>query len=76
MTYRMRWPDQPAVLNVGETVYQRAKGGVSEVAGQEAVARIYDDLAPGRWNNQDGRIEIAGTRSRHTWRSSSSPSAR
>ena len=58
---RQRWPDLPALLNVGETVYQRAKGGVSAVATQVAVARIYDDLAPGRWNNDVGRIEITGT---------------
>jgi len=61
VTYAVRWPDLPALLNVGETVYERAKGGVSAVASQVAVSRIYDDLAHGEWNNETQQIEIGGS---------------
>ena len=56
----MSWPDLPALLTVGETVYERAKGGVSGVAAQMAVSRIYDDLAPGVWDNDANQIMIRG----------------
>jgi hypothetical protein len=61
VTYKVRWPDLPALLNVGETVYQRAKQGVSAVASQVAVSRIYDDLAQGYWNNDEKKIEVSGS---------------
>ena len=51
--YSADWPQTPGLLNVGETVFQRAKGGVSAVASQVAVSRIYDDLAKGEWDNDD-----------------------
>ncbi len=57
--YRVRWPELPALLNVGETVFQRAKGGVSAVASQVAVTRIYDDLAESTWDNDAGVIAMA-----------------
>ena len=59
--YAASWPEAPGLLNVGETVYERAKGGVSAVASQVAVSRIYDDLAKGRWNNTTDKIELSGT---------------
>jgi len=40
--YHAVWPDLPPLLTVGETVYQRSKAGVSGVASQAAVSRIYD----------------------------------
>ncbi|MEI8081375.1 MAG: PKD domain-containing protein, partial [Actinomycetes bacterium] len=58
--YVSSWPALPALLNVGETVYERAKGGVSAIASQVAVARIYDDLTGGTWNNDTGAVEIKG----------------
>ncbi len=51
VSYRVSWPQLPALLNVGETVFQRAKGGVSAVGTQAAVTRIYDDLAASTWDN-------------------------
>lgn len=61
VTYAARWPDLPALLNVGETVYQRAKSGVSAIAAQVAVSRIYDDLAHGEWNNETQQVEVGAT---------------
>ena len=57
--YRVRWPELPALLNVGETVFQRAKGGVSAVGTQVAVTRIYDDMAASSWDNAAGNIVMA-----------------
>ena len=45
---------------VGETVYQRSKAGVSGVATQSAVSRIYDDIAPGAWDNEAKKITLEG----------------
>ena len=42
------------MLNVGEAVFQRAKGGVSAVGSQVAVTRIYDDLAESTWETTRG----------------------
>jgi hypothetical protein len=60
VAYNVSWPDLPALLTVGETVYERAKGGVSGVANQMAVTRIYDDEAPGKWDNDATKIVISG----------------
>ncbi|HEY74117.1 MAG TPA: PKD domain-containing protein, partial [Thermoflexia bacterium] len=60
VAYDVTWPPLPALLSVGETVYERAKGGVSGVANQLAVSRIYDDYAPGQWDNDAGKIVLAG----------------
>ena len=57
--YRVRWPELPALLNVGETVFQRAKGGVSAVGTQVAVTRIYDDIAASSWDNAAETIIMA-----------------
>ena len=57
--YRVRWPELPALLNVGETVFQRAKGGVSAVGTQVAVTRIYDDIAASSWDNAAETIVMA-----------------
>ncbi len=56
--YRVRWPELPALLNVGETVYQRAKSGVSAIGSQVAVTRIYDDIAASQWDNDAGAIAM------------------
>ena len=40
--YHAGWPDLPPLLTVGETVYERSKAGISGVATQLAVARIYE----------------------------------
>ena len=58
VTYDVTWPAQPALLAVGATVYERATGGVSGVANQLAVSRIYDDVAPGQWDNAAGKIVL------------------
>ncbi|MBC8447965.1 MAG: right-handed parallel beta-helix repeat-containing protein [Chloroflexi bacterium] len=60
VAYHADWPDLPPLLSVGETVYERAKSGISGVANQLAVSRIYDDLAPGSWNNDAEKIVIEG----------------
>lgn len=61
VTYQVSWPELPPLLSVGETVYERAKNGISGVATQAAVTRIYDDLAPGQWVNATQRIALDGT---------------
>ncbi len=61
VSYRVSWPELPPLLSVGETVYERAKSGISGVANQAAVTRIYDDMAPGVWNNDTGQILISGS---------------
>jgi len=61
VSYHADWPDLPPLLSVGETVYERAKSGISGVANQLAVSRIYDDLAPGAWDNEARKIVITGT---------------
>jgi hypothetical protein len=58
--YHAVWPDLPPLLSVGETVYERSKAGVSGVASQAAIARIYDDIAPGTWNNDVKKITLDG----------------
>ncbi len=58
VSYHVRWPELPALLNVGETVFQRAKGGVSAVGSQVAVTRIYDDLAESTWDNDAEAIAM------------------
>ena len=58
--YHAVWPDLPPLLSVGETVYQRSKSGISGVASQVAVERIYDDVAPGAWNNEAKKITLEG----------------
>ena len=58
--YQVVWPDLPPLLTVGETVYERSKAGVSGVATQSAVSRIYDDIAPGAWDNEAKKITLAG----------------
>nr|MBC8447967.1 VCBS repeat-containing protein [Chloroflexota bacterium] len=60
VAYHADWPDLPPLLSVGETVYERAKSGISGVANQLAVSRIYDDLAPGAWDNDAAKIVIEG----------------
>ncbi len=60
VAYHADWPELPPLLTVGETVYERSKAGVSGVANQAAVTRIYDDMAPGVWNNGTSKIEISG----------------
>jgi len=60
VAYHAEWPELPPLLTVGETVYERSKAGVSGVANQAAVTRIYDDMAPGVWNNGTKKIEISG----------------
>lgn len=61
VTYNVSWPALAPTLTVGETVYQRPKSGISGVAEQLAVARIYDDLAPGEWDNDAASIILTGT---------------
>ncbi|MBP8291854.1 MAG: PKD domain-containing protein, partial [Caldilineaceae bacterium] len=60
VTYNVTWPPLAPMLTVGETVYERSKNGISGVAEQAAVAKIYDDLAPGRWDNYVEKIVIGG----------------
>jgi hypothetical protein len=60
VTYNVAWPTLAPLLTVGETVYERSKNGISGVAEQAAVAKIYDDLAPGRWDNRAEKIVIGG----------------
>ncbi|MEZ4640489.1 MAG: PKD domain-containing protein [Caldilineaceae bacterium] len=61
--YDVSWPALPALLTVGETVYERSKNGISGVATQLAVAKIYDDEAPGVWNDTQQKIVITGSQS-------------
>ena len=61
VAYHATWPDLPPLLSVGETIYERAKSGISGVASQAAVSRIYDDIAPGTWDNGAKKIKLAGT---------------
>ena len=65
VAYATSWPALPGLLNVGETVYERAKGGVSAIASQVAVARIYDDLAGGDVEQRDRRGGDQGQGPRH-----------
>jgi hypothetical protein len=60
VSYHVDWPDLPPLLSVGETVYERAKSGISGVANQLAVSRIYDDLSPGHWDNTAQKIVVQG----------------
>ena len=60
VNYHADWPDLPPLLSVGETVYERAKSGISGVANQLAVTRIYDDLAPGAWDSNTQGIIVEG----------------
>lgn len=60
VAYHVSWPALSPLLSVGETVYERPKAGVSGVATQLAVSRIYDDLAPGVWNNTQKKIVLNG----------------
>jgi len=60
VAYHADWPDLPPLLTVGETVYERAKSGISGVANQLAVSRIYDDLAPGQWDSDTQKIVVQG----------------
>ncbi len=59
--YQVAWPDLPPTLVVGETVYERAKNGISGVAEQLAVNKIYDDIAPGQWIENSIVIEGSQT---------------
>lgn len=61
VNYQVAWPPLPALLTVGETVYERSKSGISGVATQLAVAKIYDDEAPGVWNDVQQKIVISGS---------------
>jgi hypothetical protein len=60
--YQVTWPPLPALLTVGETVYERSKNGISGVATQLAVTKIYDDEAPGVWNDAQQKIGRVGRR--------------
>ncbi|RME80717.1 MAG: PKD domain-containing protein, partial [Caldilineae bacterium] len=64
--YHAVWPPLPPLLSVGETVYERAKSGISGVANQLAVSRIYDDLAPGEWDEASQRIVTPGSQVQRT----------
>jgi subtilisin-like proprotein convertase family protein/threonine dehydrogenase-like Zn-dependent dehydrogenase len=61
VSYNVSWPPLPALLTVGETVYERSKNGISGVATQLAVSKIYDDEAPGMWNDTQQKIVITGS---------------
>jgi hypothetical protein len=60
VSYHVSWPAQPGLLTVGETIYERPKSGVSGVASQSAVSRVYDDVAKGRWDNESSKISLSG----------------
>ena len=57
--YHVRWPELPALLNVGETVYQRAKGGVSGVAAKSRSRASMTTWRRRRWDNDAGVIAMA-----------------